>query len=571
MNNKTIILLLLSVLIITSCNDNKLLKNLNHIKTIGDNKPEQAMLMYDSIRFEIEQASEYVRMKGIMLEIRLRDKAFMTATSSDSAKLIIEYFDDHGKGNDAIEAHYYAGSIFRDLKDMPNALRNFLKAKELCENTPTCDSLMLRNIYSNLGYVYFCVQDYSNALKMSLMEYNIANETHRLYVGAALRVGENYARLDSMDMAYKYCKEALTIACNSEMNPGYYDSLYSLLYELAFMKKSNDAQKCYSLISKLGLTPSPLVLGEYYLANGNIDSAIVCYQSIIREDGELLQKYDAARNLFYTYREIGNKDSINKYASLYIKMVDSIDLGKRQEMAASVNNQYQYYRNVEEEARIKETKIRYQMWLYVAIAGSILLLLSYMLHYTWRKNKHMKEMLKLSEQLTLVKNGANALKKEIDVYKTHLSDSEESLIKTKQELVQVNDEISRYEEVLKDKEQLLTEKLEENKRFILLLHRADLEESAEDIVKAIRNASEGKYKMSNLEWQKFYHAVDELQPDLSQRLAQHMGKFTEQQQQVCYLLSIGLSNTQIENLTNIPHVTVWRWVKKFDWIGVSPR
>lgn len=33
-----------------------------------------------------------------------------------------------------------------------------------------------------------------------------------------------------------------------------------------------------------------------------------------------------------------------------------------------------------------------------------------------------------------------------------------------------------------------------------------------------------------------------------------------------YLLSIGLTNTQIENLTDIPHVTVWRWVKKMEWV-----
>ena len=72
--------------------------------------------------------------------------------------------------------------------------------------------------------------------------------------------------------------------------------------------------------------------------------------------------------------------------------------------------------------------------------------------------------------------------------------------------------------------------------------------------------------MSKSDWLRFYHAVDEFLPDLMERLAHHFGKFTEQQQQVCYLLSIGLTNTQIENLTDIPHVTAWRWVKKMEWI-----
>jgi len=87
----------------------------------------------------------------------------------------------------------------------------------------------------------------------------------------------------------------------------------------------------------------------------------------------------------------------------------------------------------------------------------------------------------------------------------------------------------------------------------------------EDVVAAIRKASVGRHKMTSADWQQLFAAVDELQPDLMERLVHHVGKFSEQQQQVCYLLSIGLTNTQIENLTDLPHVTVWRWAKKLEW------
>lgn len=72
--------------------------------------------------------------------------------------------------------------------------------------------------------------------------------------------------------------------------------------------------------------------------------------------------------------------------------------------------------------------------------------------------------------------------------------------------------------------------------------------------------------MTRSDWQQLFRAVDELQPDLMQRLVHKLGKFTEQRQQVVYLLSIGLTNTQIENLAALPHVTVWRWTKKLDWV-----
>ncbi|MBQ9644725.1 MAG: hypothetical protein IJV24_00005 [Prevotella sp.] len=76
------------MLVIASCDDSKYLDCLAKIKVIGDSNPKYAMMMHDSIRPQINHASEYVRMKSIMLEMRLRDKAFMKATKSDSAKLI---------------------------------------------------------------------------------------------------------------------------------------------------------------------------------------------------------------------------------------------------------------------------------------------------------------------------------------------------------------------------------------------------------------------------------------------------------------------------------------------------
>jgi hypothetical protein len=256
----------------------------------------------------------------------------------------------------------------------------------------------------------------------------------------------------------------------------------------------------------------------------------------------------------------------NRWAARYIEVSDSIDLGHRQEMAATVNNQYQYYRNVEEEARIKEENTRYHQQLWGVGTMAVVVILGMALYLIWRRNRHLKELIQLSDELKVSRSNAEEMKAKLATHKAQLADSEMSLQTTKDELARVNGEIDRYKQELRDKEQLLEEKLDENKRFVRLLHKADLEESAEDVVAAIRKASVGRHKMTSADWQRIFAAVDELQPDLMERLVHHVGKFTEQQQQVCYLLSIGLTNTQIENLTDIPHVTVWRWAKKFDWI-----
>jgi hypothetical protein len=50
------------------------------------------------------------------------------------------------------------------------------------------------------------------------------------------------------------------------------------------------------------------------------------------------------------------------------------------------------------------------------------------------------------------------------------------------------------------------------------------------------------------------------------RLFKKLGTFTEQQIQVCYLMRIGLSKHQIQNITNLSRVTIWRWEKKYNWV-----
>ena len=72
--------------------------------------------------------------------------------------------------------------------------------------------------------------------------------------------------------------------------------------------------------------------------------------------------------------------------------------------------------------------------------------------------------------------------------------------------------------------------------------------------------------MKSADWKQLYQAVDELYPLFKDRLLKELGTFTEQQMQVCYLMRIGLSKPQIQNMTNLSRVTVWRWVKKYDWV-----
>ena len=182
-------------------------------------------------------------------------------------------------------------------------------------------------------------------------------------------------------------------------------------------------------------------------------------------------------------------------------------------------------------------------------------------------------MIRLSAELQRVSDDEQLLRKDIEQKENELKESRRSLEKSsedlnnlKQELQRVNAELSNYDEALRAKEQQLSEKMNQNMTFIKLLHQSELEGTAEDVIYAIRQSSTGKKNMKAADWKQLYQAVDELYPTFKDRLLKELGTFTEQQMQVCYLMRIGLSKPQIQNMTNLSRVTVWRWVKKYDWV-----
>ena len=193
--------------------------------------------------------------------------------------------------------------------------------------------------------------------------------------------------------------------------------------------------------------------------------------------------------------------------------------------------------------------------------------------YIRRRNKLLHEVIRLSAELQRVSDDEQLLRKDIEQKENELKESRRSLEKSsedlnnlKQELQRVNAELSNYDEALRAKEQQLSEKVNQNMTFIKLLHQSELEGKAEDVIYAIRQSSTGKKNMKAADWKQLYQAVDELYPTFKDRLLKELGTFTEQQMQVCYLMRIGLSKPQIQNMTNLSRVTVWRWVKKYDWV-----
>lgn len=616
-----ILLFLLLSLLLSCCCDNEFANSMEKIKQRGDTDPEGALAELDSLEKVATITSEYDKNKIQLLRVRLNDKAYVLPTSDADIKVSLKYFVAHGSDIEIQEAYYYAGSVYRDLMEFPRSIEYFLHSIEFGNNNNT-DSMMLRNSFSQLHYLYMHVQDYRNALLAAEQECIISEKLGILDNISRLHKANAHFRLKNDDIAIKLMDEILDIESASEKSNRNKEVLYDLLYSYSYLKKRTKAAICYSMLSD-DVSPSTtnyLALAQYHSLAGNLDSCILCYESVLTSNN-LEAKYDATNQLFQSYVEKGDKTKALYYATLFNNVCSELNLGKRQELAATVNNQFKYNRDRQEEEKIKEER---RFFALIASTTGILclfiIIFSIALSY-YQKYKRTKRLLGVVESLkitselkqekeqelfneeklleVILHNIAKAkeekesierelaatsvciaelnrsledTKAECNAKKDALKEKENELENNKQLLYNKINEITiidlrlqHSEQELREKTELLEEKLKQNKSLFRMLHHSDLNDNANAIIKSMKKATIGQLYLNDETWKSFITAVDSIYPHFQSEVIDNLGTLKTDQLRVCYLLKAGFTNTEIQNLFNeVSRATIWRWIKKFE-------
>ena len=129
MYKRHIILYCLAITLFACCNDEKkdiLLHRMEEVRAMGDTAPLKALEELYALEPEIASCkSDYAYHKYLLLRTRLQDKAFILPCSTDTIETIVGYFSEHGNNEEQMEAYYYEGSVYRDLKDFPRSIKSF--------------------------------------------------------------------------------------------------------------------------------------------------------------------------------------------------------------------------------------------------------------------------------------------------------------------------------------------------------------------------------------------------------------------------------------------------------------
>lgn len=365
-----------SIFLLSSCSDERSLEELERIKMIGDETPKKALIMLDSLKIRVREESNYVKNKYDLLQIRLNDKADNIPNSDIMIKNLIGYFEINGSMLDKQEVYYYAGSVYRDLHDTPRSLEYFLKSIEYAKNENNCDSLMMRNAYSNLNDLYYNVQNYNDAVKMAQKELEITKKMKNNTILPYLHIGTAYLAQNNQQQACVAFDAVFDEIVRSKYFSKYEDALFYLLCDYSIMKQSSRARECFSIIETVPIYKFSdfycMALAQYYKLIGLNDSAIFYCKRILDERANIYNMYDAAKLSFNIFNRIGNIKEANQYARTYMQLSDSLDFGQRQELAATVNNEFQYHLDQKKEQMLKDEKEQYKNTLSIVVMTTIL-------------------------------------------------------------------------------------------------------------------------------------------------------------------------------------------------------
>ena len=471
-------------------------KRLTSIDSIIETAPQTAEARIAAIADSMTDAPMPERMYLDLLRLKAMSFAYKEYTSDSIAARLVSYYEDEGDERMLPEVYYYAGKVYKSLRDNPQAIDYFQQAADLLPDKPT---QLKSRIYSQLGDIFWHQLMAGKALNMFKQGYindkQLKDTTGMIY---SLRdIGSIYRSYDKPNAALRFYKKALTLAReqgNKDMEAtvcGQMAKLYIACSDFntakKYLKIATDYDDPYDRNSIL------YVKASLFRMTGNTDSAILCYQRLIQEDNiytrrmayKMLAEYSMARN---------DVDKTLLYLKQFESTTDSILQITSADAIAQADASYNYKLREKENARLKAEKTDMRNLIIIILSVSvimIILLSAFVIHSRQRRV---------------------LLRYKLEKYKALMLRENEKT----PEIDKNDKDISDYE-----------------------IYKV--------ILQIVNNPSSKKRILSKDEWSLLRDAVNEVSPDFDKKLSE-LCKMSEKDYHLCLLLKTGIPLSDIKEI-----------------------
>lgn len=512
---------------------------LQRVALLANTHPDSAVALLDSLRDSIFLQPRSVRMYYDLLTVKARDKAYIRHTSDSLIRSVLRYYERQDDKKHLPETYYYAGRVYSDLGDAPQALNYFIRASETADGK---DYDLLSRIYSQIGTLYLYQDVYDKALPVfrKCYQYNLLEGDSAALVYCIRNIGRAYSVLNQVDSALYYYKEAdsLAIRLGSNFLRRRVNGELSAYYTQLGMYK--EAYKCLQMaLSQMSLAeraPRYSTAARYYFSVNQIDSAYY-YSKRMTEMERYSYKKEGYEGLAKIARLRGNYEKAFEYFDKYLVYADSTSELVRTETVRKINALYNYQLREEENNRL-QMQNRQQKNYIVWITASMVVVA---LFFAYRQNRKRKE-----------EGRINQLQKLKALEEQKYRQSQEFIEENKKRIAELEKELQASKIVQNQPQQELLharkQSLEKDNEQVEAYRRLEAEAvKALETSDIFRKCHEVDGNLSAEDWQTLTAAIDFTYSQFTHRL-KDLYPVSEVELQVCLLLKIGISSTRIAQL-----------------------
>ena len=491
-------------------------------------------------------APERVRMYHALLTVKAADKAYAKHTSDSLIRQVVAYYEDGGDKSLLPEAYYYAGRVYRDLGDAPQALDYFERAADAL--LPRGQEVLAGKIYSQTGTLFLYQRMYKEALEMfrRAYAYDVKAGDVRGQVFDLRDMGDAYQGLEKTDSALVCIQKAYGLASAGgeaelvSLVQGKRLSLYLQLQE--YDSAEICLREAFKHVHKASRSGLYFKVAELYNYTGRLDSAIYYWKQLLN-CGTIYAKEMAHFALAQVAMRRKNMDKVLEHFVQYQWCNDSIRRLTNTETLRQMHSLYNYKLREKENQKLKAEKQQRQFVFYAALGTCVLLLTMAFGYVQYIRRK----CVELQQRL----ENANRVKEEAEQRSEHfIRENEQKIAALEQQLRESDaahrEQLQRQKEMMEWENRQARAAMEKQRLLKETMVETDIRK---ELVARLSTSHIGNRMLKERDWPRIEREIEVCSPDFKEKLQTLYPDYSEFEYHLCLLIRLGMRPVDMAELT----------------------
>ena len=346
--------------------------------------PDSSVALLRSVEAEMSASTPALRHRYDLLTLKAQDKADLPLTSDSLILDILQYYEYGGDPNLLPEAYYYAGRVYRELGDAPQALDYFQKAQtslnELdlrklpAPNAKRYEKLK-GTILAQKGYLLRDQHLYKEAIENYMEAYKLADLSHDTIAmfWFLKEVGVVYSALRDNKQAIRYFELASQLVAENgdtiNLDILTAQKCQCLVQLKQFDEVAKILQSFQPRMTRGNFETICTMYGEYYWKIGESEKAVPYFKKLY-EMGSVYARSNSTLWLSDYEMKRGNAKAAMRYMAEFSNIELELRKLRNEEVVALTSSLYNYNLREQENVRLKteQEKQRLRLWAVAFIA-----------------------------------------------------------------------------------------------------------------------------------------------------------------------------------------------------------